>query len=312
MSSPSSPSSPSPSLPTASASTNRRRCSSRHHARLSRTTRLSSSFVIVLLAFVIAGSSIVSWNGNTNINEASSSSKSLSSTSLFVASASARGVTPSSSSSSSSSPAGTTKGLITLNAKNFDLSLRDGKVWLIEFYAPWCGHCTRFATTYESVATHFHYKQLDRTVSRQVNVAKIDGASERALASRFGVTGFPIFFLVDGWTVREYDGVRSFDGLVKFATATENNNGNNGDINNNDDLPDPVPFLFGPFGPMGQLKGSLMRGGTWAVGMYEDLTLRRGMKPLVAMATLCVGGLVVGLVAIIVVGLAFLPKAKQD
>jgi len=106
--------------------------------------------------------------------------------------------------------------------------------------------------------------------------------------------------------VREYDGVRSFDGLVKFATATED------EKNNNEDLPDPVPFLFGPFGPMGQLKGSLMRGGTWAVGMYEDLTLRRGMKPLVAMATLCVGGLVVGLVAIILVGIAFLPKAKMD
>ena len=28
-------------------------------------------------------------------------------------------------------------GVITLNAKNFDSSLRDGKVWLIEFYAPW-------------------------------------------------------------------------------------------------------------------------------------------------------------------------------
>jgi len=259
---------------------------------------MSSTFVILLLA-LIAGSTILSsWNGNTN-NEASSSSSSKSS--LFVVASATDGVK-----SSSSSPSGSTKGLITLNAKNFDSSLRDGKVWLIEFYAPWCGHCTRFATTYESVATHFHSKQLDRTISRRVNVAKIDGASERALASRFGVTGFPTFFLVDGWTVREYDGVRSFDGLVKFATTTED------EKNNNEDLPDPVPFLFGPFGPMGQLKGSLMRGGTWAVGMYEDLTLRRGMKPLVAMATLCVGGLVVGLVAIILVGIAFLPKAKMD
>jgi hypothetical protein len=28
-------------------------------------------------------------------------------------------------------------GVIALNSKNFDSSLRDGKVWLIEFYAPW-------------------------------------------------------------------------------------------------------------------------------------------------------------------------------
>jgi len=31
----------------------------------------------------------------------------------------------------------TAEGVITLNAKNFDSSLSDGNVWLIEFYAPW-------------------------------------------------------------------------------------------------------------------------------------------------------------------------------
>ena len=73
-----------------------------------------------------------------------------------------------------------------------------------------------------------------------------------------------------------------------------------------------VPFLFGPFGLMGQLKGWLMRVGTWAIGLYEGLTEGRGYPPLVAMAVLCVGGLATGLVAIVVVGLLFLPKAKQD
>lgn len=28
-------------------------------------------------------------------------------------------------------------GVITLDTKNFDNSISDGKVWLIEFYAPW-------------------------------------------------------------------------------------------------------------------------------------------------------------------------------
>ena len=31
----------------------------------------------------------------------------------------------------------TPRGVITLNSKNFDSSLRDGNLWLIEFYAPW-------------------------------------------------------------------------------------------------------------------------------------------------------------------------------
>jgi hypothetical protein len=30
-----------------------------------------------------------------------------------------------------------TSGVIVLNAQNFDSNLRDGKVWLVEFYAPW-------------------------------------------------------------------------------------------------------------------------------------------------------------------------------
>ena len=31
----------------------------------------------------------------------------------------------------------TNKGVIKLDSRNFDSSLKDGKVWLIEFYAPW-------------------------------------------------------------------------------------------------------------------------------------------------------------------------------
>lgn len=192
------------------------------------------------------------------------------------------------------------KGVVTLNAKNFDSSLKDGKAWLIEFYAPWCGHCTRFASTYELIAQQLHSDQLKNPgTKRKVNVGKVDGAAERALSSRFGVHGFPTFVLVDGWTVREYEGSRSQEGMVQFALEDY-------------EKTEPVPFLFGPFGPMGQLRSFLMRSGTWAVGMYENLTQERGMKPLMAMSVLCVGGLVTGLVSIIVVGLLFLPKAKLD
>lgn len=190
-------------------------------------------------------------------------------------------------------------GVITLNAKNFDASLKeDGKAWLIEFYAPWCGHCTRFASTYDKIAAELHALQ-NSSGERRVNVAKIDGAAERALSSRFGVHGFPTFVLVDGWTVREYEGNRSHEALVEFVMTKYEET-------------EPVPFLFGPFGPMGQMRSLLMRSGTWAIGLYEHLTTEKEMKPLMAMAVLTVAGLVIGLVSIIVAGLLFLPKAKQD
>ena len=158
-----------------------------------------------------------------------------------------------------------------------------------------CGHCTRFAPAYEEVAKKLHSQKG----ARQVSVAKIDGSAERAVASRFGVGAFPTFLLVDGWEVRQYDGIRSQEALVEFATTTYKST-------------EPVPFLFGPFGPLGQMKGFLMRFGVWAIELYETLTEKRGLSPLVAMAVLCGSGLVIGLVCIIFVGIVCLPKAKQD
>jgi hypothetical protein len=55
-----------------------------------------------------------------------------------------------------------------------------------------------------------------------------------------------------------------------------------------------------------------MRSGSWAVGLYENLTKERGMKPLVAMAVLCCAGMVVGLFMIVVIGLFMMSKMKQD
>ena len=132
-----------------------------------------------------------------------------------------------------------------------------------------------------------------------MKVAKVDGAAERALASRFSVKGFPTFFLVDGWTVREFHGHRSQENLIKFATESY-------------EEAEVIPFLFGPFGPMGQLRSFLMRSGTWVVGLYENLTKERGLAPLFAMVVLCFGGLVVGLTMIVVLGVVMMSKMKQD
>lgn len=162
-----------------------------------------------------------------------------------------------------------------------------------------CGHCVRFASTYEQIATELHTKQQKAGVRRKINVAKVDGAAERALASRFSVHGFPTFFLVDGWKTYKFEGNRSKESLTQFAL-------------NGYEKEEPVAFLFGPFGPVGTLRSFLMRSGNWAVGLYETLTKVKGFSPLMAMAILCVGGLTCGLVSIIVVGLLFLPKAKLD
>ena len=80
--------------------------------------------------------------------------------------------------------------------------------WLIEFYAPWCGHCKHLAPVYEEVAT---------ALKGEVNVAKVDAAAHRALGSRFEVKGFPTILFLSHGQVYKYKGKRTKEAFVAFA-----------------------------------------------------------------------------------------------
>ena len=57
--------------------------------------------------------------------------------------------------SSSMGPATTPRAeVVQLTASDFDarVALGGDALWLIEFYAPWCGHCVRLAPILEDVA----------------------------------------------------------------------------------------------------------------------------------------------------------------
>ena len=48
--------------------------------------------------------------------------------------------------------------VIELEDKSIDDIVQSGKIWVVEFYAHWCGHCQRFAPTWKNVANHFRGK----------------------------------------------------------------------------------------------------------------------------------------------------------
>ena len=43
-------------------------------------------------------------------------------------------------------------GVYVLTDDNFDSFVEDKSIVLLEFYAPWCGHCKAFVPTYEKIA----------------------------------------------------------------------------------------------------------------------------------------------------------------
>jgi protein disulfide-isomerase-like protein len=102
--------------------------------------------------------------------------------------------------------------VVELNSRNFDLSVRDGNVWLVEFMTPWCSHCQQFASSYTSIAVSFHSSSKEN-----IRVAKVDCQNERALTTRFGIQSFPSFYVVQGWSVYKYEGSRSVHQLMDFA-----------------------------------------------------------------------------------------------
>ncbi|KAF6829810.1 Protein disulfide-isomerase erp38 [Colletotrichum musicola] len=104
--------------------------------------------------------------------------------------------------------------VLDLIPSNFDdVVLKSGKPTLVEFFAPWCGHCKNLAPVYEELATAFES-------SKDVQIAKVDADAERDLGKRFGVQGFPTLKWFDGKSDKpiDYNGGRDLESLSNFVT----------------------------------------------------------------------------------------------
>ncbi|CAL9203793.1 unnamed protein product [Musa hybrid cultivar] len=98
--------------------------------------------------------------------------------------------------------------VVVLTDGNFSDFLEKHRHVMVEFYAPWCGHCQALAPEYAAAATALR--------GEDVVLAKVDATEENELAQRFEVQGFPtVLFFVDG-VHRDYPGQRSRDAIVTW------------------------------------------------------------------------------------------------
>jgi protein disulfide-isomerase A6 len=105
--------------------------------------------------------------------------------------------------------------VVVLTDNNFNNVIDGSKPALVEFYAPWCGHCKNLAPIYAQLGDAYAH------VKDQVIVAKFDADANRNTGALYGVQGFPTLkWFPKGVNspegVEDYKGGRDLNSLAGF------------------------------------------------------------------------------------------------
>lgn len=100
------------------------------------------------------------------------------------------------------------KDVVVLKDSNFSDFIAKNRYVMVEFYAPWCGHCQALAPEYAAAATE---------LKGEVVLAKVDATEESELGQKYEIQGFPtVYFFIDG-VHKDYSGQRTKEAIVSWV-----------------------------------------------------------------------------------------------
>ncbi|XP_053609121.1 protein disulfide-isomerase A6 homolog isoform X2 [Plodia interpunctella] len=97
--------------------------------------------------------------------------------------------------------------VVELTPDNFDrLVLNSDEVWIVEFYAPWCGHCKNLVPEFQKAA---------KALKGIIKMGAVNADNHKSLAQKYGISGFPTLKIFSGGKHTPYNGARNAAGFIE-------------------------------------------------------------------------------------------------